>query len=133
MRDIGMIIIHCSATPIGRAVTVGEIDKWHRERGFACIGYHYVIGLDGKVEKGRDENQIGAHCEGFNSNSIGICYVGGTDTKGKPMDTRTPEQIVSLHRLVKDLKVKYPKVTIHGHNEFTKKACPCFDVRKEFK
>lgn len=133
MRTIEKIIIHCSATPDGRAVTVAEIDSWHRQRGFAMIGYHYVIGLDGKVEKGRDENQIGAHCEGQNSNSVGICYVGGLDHNGKPMDTRTPQQIASLHRLVQELRSKHSKATIHGHYEFSKKACPCFNVRNEFK
>ena len=25
----------------------------------------------------------------------------------------------------------FPHATIHGHNEFSAKACPCFDVKKE--
>ncbi|PZX18110.1 N-acetylmuramoyl-L-alanine amidase [Breznakibacter xylanolyticus] len=133
MRSINKIIIHCSATPDGRVVSAAEIDKWHRQRGFAMIGYHYVIGLDGSVEKGRDETQVGAHCEGQNSISIGICYIGGLDHNGKPMDTRTTKQISAMHLLIRELKKKYPQATIHGHNEFARKACPCFNVKNEFK
>lgn len=59
MRKIDKLIIHCSATPEGRAVSVKDIDKWHREKGYNGIGYHYVIGLNGEVWKGRDINLIG--------------------------------------------------------------------------
>ena len=129
MRKIDKLIIHCSATPEGRAVTVQDIDKWHREKGYNGIGYHYVIGLNGEVWKGRDINLIGAHTKGYNSNSIGICYVGGVDKSMKAKDTRTPAQEVALLNLVKDLKKQYPKASIHGHNEFAAKACPSFDVK----
>lgn len=132
MRQIEEIIIHCSATPEGRNVTVKDIDAWHRQRGFQCIGYHYVIYLDGSVHEGRKEELIGAHCSGHNSKSIGICYVGGLDRNGKPKDTRTEEQRKALVRLISTLRTRYPKATVHGHNEFANKACPCFDVRKEY-
>ena len=97
MRDITKIIIHCSATPEGRITTVQDITKWHLARGFQTIGYHYVIYLDGSVHPGRPESVAGAHAKGHNSNSIGICYVGGMD-KGNihPMDTRTPAQKAAL-------------------------------------
>jgi SAM-dependent methyltransferase len=77
MRKIDRIIIHCTATPQGREVTVGEVDRWHRARGFSGIGYHYLIGLDGNMRTGRSVKQAGAHCEGQNAHSIGVCYVGG--------------------------------------------------------
>lgn len=132
MRTITKIIVHCSATPEGRNYTVADIDRWHRQRGFKCIGYHYVIYNDGSVHTGRDEDAIGAHCSGYNANSIGICYIGGmTADNKKPKDTRTPEQRVALRELIKRLKAKYPKATIHGHREFANKACPCFDVKIE--
>ena len=132
MRRIDKIIIHCSATPEGRHHTVKDIDRWHRERNFAKIGYHWVIYLDGSVHKGRDEKEIGAHCLGQNANSIGVCYIGGTNLRMEAKDTRTPEQKKALIELVKDLKKRYPKATVHGHNEFAKKDCPSFDVKKEF-
>ena len=62
MRNIDSIIVHCSATKAGQDFTAADIDCWHRERGFNGIGYHYVIRLDGKLEKGRDVSLAGAHC-----------------------------------------------------------------------
>jgi N-acetylmuramoyl-L-alanine amidase len=132
MRNINLIIIHCSATKEGQNFHLKDIDRWHRERGYKKVGYHYVIDLDGTVEKGRDESEIGAHCQGKNKNSIGICYVGGLDINGKPKDTRTKEQKEALWNLLRELLVKYPKATIHGHRDFANKACPSFDVSKEY-
>lgn len=133
MRKIDKIIIHCAATPEGKPYTVADIDRWHRQRGFRCIGYHFVIYLDGSIHKGRPVEQIGAHCTGQNANSIGICYIGGYTKDGKtPKDTRTEAQRAALIQLVKELKASYPKATIHGHNEFANKACPSFNVQKEF-
>lgn len=132
MRKIDKIIIHCSATPEGKPFTVADIDRWHRDRGWQGIGYHYVVYLDGSIHKGRSEEIIGAHCSGQNAHSIGICYIGGLDASGKAKDTRTPAQRKALHELVSDLKTRYPAATIHGHNEFANKDCPCFNVKNEF-
>lgn len=131
MRNINEIIIHCSATPEGREVTVKDITLWHIKRGFKTIGYHYIIYLDGSVHIGRSEEEVGAHCLNHNSNSIGICYVGGCDEKMKVKDTRTDKQKESLIGLVKELKLKYPSTTIRGHNEFANKACPSFSLKDE--
>lgn len=133
MRRIDKIIIHCTATPEGRYVTVADVDRYHKSRGWSGIGYHYLIGLNGEIWQGRDESQIGAHTMGQNTNSIGVCYVGGVDKSMNPKDTRTPAQIDALKKLIADLKKKYPQATVHGHNEFATKACPCFDVKKEFR
>lgn len=133
MRKITEIIIHCAATPEGKDFTVQDIDRWHRQRGFKCIGYHFVIYRDGSIHKGRPLDQIGAHCTGHNANSIGICYIGGCAADGKTAkDTRTGAQREALKRLVSELRVAYPQATVHGHREFAKKACPSFDVQKEF-
>ena len=132
MRRIDEIIIHCTATQEGKDFHASDIDKWHKARGWKGIGYHYVITLDGTIEKGRDENAVGAHTLNHNIYSIGIVYVGGLDKNGKPKDTRTPEQKESLWGLLIQLLCKYPDATIHGHNEFANKACPCFDVQKEY-
>ena len=133
MRKIDKIILHCSATKEGRHFTAEDIDRWHRARGFAKIGYHHVVYLDGSVHTGRDESLIGAHCLGHNATSIGVCYIGGLDTAGNPKDTRTEAQKAALPGLVDNLKARYPNAKVHGHNEFAAKACPCFDVKKEFR
>ena len=134
MRRITEIIIHCTATKEGEEVTVADVTAWHIERGFRTIGYHYLISLTGEVWQGRPLEETGAHAKGHNLYSIGICYVGGLDnnSKPKPKDTRTPLQKKAMLELIKELKQKYPKATIHGHYEFANKACPCFDARNEY-
>lgn len=131
MRSIDKIIIHYTETPEGRNVTVQDIDAWHKQKKFKCIGYHYVVYLDGSIHGGRPEEQMGAHCAGQNEHSIGVCYVGGI-RDGVKCDTRTPEQKRSLYLLLKMLKKKYPNATIHGHNEFSKKECPGFNAYEEY-
>jgi N-acetylmuramoyl-L-alanine amidase len=133
MRKIEEIIIHCTATKEGVDVNAATINKWHKQKGWKGIGYHYVIKLDGTVEKGRKDEEVGAHCVGHNAHSIGIVYVGGLDVNGKPKDTRTDAQKEAFWELLRQLLNKYPSATIHGHNEFSNKACPCFNVEKEYK
>jgi len=147
MRAINKIIIHCTATKEGLPVTVATVTAWHKQRGFITIGYHYLIGLNGEIWKGRNEREIGAHVSGNNSASIGICYVGGLDVNGRPKDTRTPAQKESLIKLLRELKEKYPNSTVLGHRDYSPdlngngiieewewlKACPCFDAKNEYK
>ena len=133
MRKITEIIVHCSATPEGKDFTVADITRWHRQRGFRTIGYHYVVYRDGSVHSGRPEGEIGAHCNGHNACSIGICYIGGLAADGKTAkDTRTPEQRKALLMLLRRLRAKYPNAKIHGHRDFAAKACPSFDATKEY-
>ena len=133
-RTIKEIIIHCTATPEGRVETVQSIRNMHKAKGWSDIGYHYLIGLNGECWEGRNVNLIGAHCEGHNSNSIGVCYVGGVDKKMQAKDTRTEKQKDALVALLKDLRKLYPKAKIYGHHDFNKgKSCPCFDAKNEYK
>lgn len=131
-RMINEIIVHCTATKEGVPVTIEEIRKWHKQRGWSDIGYHYVVMLDGKIKCGRDVNISGAHCAGHNSHSIGVCYVGGLDSHGYTKDTRTKEQKKSLINLLKRLKQLYPSAKIYGHSKFAAKACPCFNAELEY-
>jgi len=132
MRNIDKIIIHCSATKEGNNVTASTIDQWHKDRGWRGIGYHYVVTLDGTIEYGRSIYETGAHVKNYNKGSIGICYIGGLGSSMEAKDTRTIEQKESLLLLLKTLKKMHPKATIHGHNEFSSKACPCFDANEEY-
>lgn len=133
-RMINEIIVHCTATPEGRECSISEIRQWHKARGFADIGYHYVIHLNGIVDVGRDVDISGAHCTGHNAHSIGVCYVGGVAKDGTiPKDTRTDEQKASLLALLSDLKKLYPNASIRGHRDFANKACPSFDATKEYR
>ena len=130
-RKIKNIIVHCSATAEGKDYTVDDITRWHKQRGYATIGYHYVIYRDGSVHEGRNIDTIGAHCEGHNTGSIGICYIGGLASDNKTAkDTRTDAQEKALVDLVKKLKDMYllTPEAIHGHYEFANKACPSFRI-----
>lgn len=134
-RPIDQLIIHCAATPPGMDIGVEEIRKWHVDgNGWKDIGYHNVIRLNGALENGRPLDQVGAHCAGQNTGSIGVCMVGGVDAKGKPSANFTEAQWAALRRYVMVFKAEYPEATIHGHNEYDKgKACPSFDVQKWLK
>lgn len=152
-QKVDSIIIHCSASKEGVNLKAADIDKMHKQRGFRCIGYHFVINLDGTIEEGRPVTMQGAHCDNldkngvsYNRHSIGICYIGGLDKNGKAKDTRTEAQKGALRFLVNDLKQKYGIKVVLGHRDTYKdlngdgvvdrrdwlKACPCFDVRSEF-
>ena len=152
-QNIDAIVIHCTASRAGQDLRAADIDKMHQERGFAMIGYNYVMDLDGTVEDGRPLSRDGAHCntaglsgKSYNKHSIGIVYVGGLDENGKPADTRTPEQKRALADLVYRLINEYPIVEVIGHRDASPdkngngkiernewiKQCPCFSVRDEF-
>lgn len=94
------------------------------------MGYHWIIKINGDIEAGRSENLQGAHCEGHNHHSIGVCYVGGLDADGQPANTLTANQDVALVALCKNLKKKYPMAKIVGHSQIANKCCPCFNVEK---
>ena len=132
MREINRIIVHCTATPENRVVTVEDVRQWHKARGWSDIGYHIMIYLDGTVHEGRPIERSGAHCKGQNKNSIGIAYVGGVDKDMNPKDTRTEEQKEALVDMLSYYKTKYPKLEIFGHRDFSSKACPSFDATKEY-
>lgn len=132
------IIIHCSDTKEGKYFDEEDINMWHKKRGFKEIGYHIVILLNGEIRKGRDIEEIGAHCLGENLDSIGICYIGGQNENGKHEDTRTEEQKKSLESVINSLKRKYKEkegidLIVYGHKDFsTYKVCPCFNAYKEY-
>ena len=132
-RKIEKIFIHCSATKEGRDIKTETIKSWHvKGNGWSDIGYHFVIELDGSLHNGRPLHRAGAGVKGHNEKSIHVCYIGGVDSDKNPKDTRTSSQKETLVKLVEALKEDYPQASIHGHNEFAAKACPSFDVKKEF-
>lgn len=136
MRDITHIVIHCAATKNGdAAIKLADLDKMHRDKGWRKIGYHFVVEIDGSVREGRQLEEIGAHVEGNNAKSIGICMVG--------TDKFTDAQWQSLRTLVADLQQRFSKAETCGHRDFSPdrngdglidawewfKLCPGFDVK----
>lgn len=146
------IVLHCSATRANQAsIGAAEIRAMHTTpvsrggRGWSDIGYHWVIKRDGTVEQGRrPENSVGAHVEGWNAKTLGVCLVGGlNNATGRPEDNFTAAQQASLRRLVGELLRRYPTAKVLGHRDLSPdrngdgiitaneylKACPCFDAR----
>lgn len=126
MTQIKLIVLHCAATPNRKHFTAEDIHRWHLERGWSGIGYHYVIDLNGAVEPGRPHYWQGAHVAGHNDGSLGICLIG--------TDEFTSEQHRSLERLLKNLRTQYPAAKIRGHRDYDEgKECPGFDVAQWLK
>ncbi|MDB4301947.1 N-acetylmuramoyl-L-alanine amidase [bacterium] len=134
-RKIDLLVIHCSATPVTMDIGVKEIREWHTSspRNWSDIGYHYVIRLDGTVEKGRSPSRSGAHAKGFNKNSLGVCIIGGSDKDLKPENTMNEAQEKALIDLIVELDWTYLDMDVKGHNELSSKACPSFDVQEWLK
>ena len=134
MRQINLIVVHCTASRNGKARPVAAIEADHRARGFSSIGYHYVIYRNGGISTGRDVTEIGAHVTGYNQKSLGICLVG--------TDRFTEDQWESLRDLVTRLQSLYPESRVVGHRDLSPdqnangivekfewlKTCPGFDV-----
>ena len=120
MRKINKIIIHCTATPEGRDVSIDEVRRWH-----------FLVRLDGTVEEGRPIEMTGAHTRSHNWDSIGIAYSGGTGKNGEWLDTRTDAQKDALVDLICQLHDCYGG-TVYGHRDFSEKACPSFDAKTEY-
>ena len=145
MRFINLIVIHCTATKNGVGVPVETIGRWHKSRGFKMIGYHYVIQPDGRVDTGRDEEVPGAHAQGHNAHSIGVCLVGGLgghDRLNPGLYTEAAWE--SLRIVVQDLMDRYPEARVVGHRDLSPdldgdgevephewlKKCPAFEVQE---
>ena len=136
MRKLDTIIIHCTATRSGwmedspTTEKVNEVRRWHLDRGWSDVGYHYLIDRDGTIASGRPVERSGAHTRGHNRGSVGIALFGGhgSSTTDEFTENFTPEQGASLRDLISDLMSNHGEMKIAGHNEYSTKACPGFNV-----
>ena len=123
VKDIKLLVVHCSDTENSEALTAIDIHKMHLNFGWDGIGYHKIINRSGKIENGRPEYWIGAHVRGKNRISLGVCLIG--------KNRFTVKQFISLERVLRKWKYLYPKAKIVGHRDTgdTAKTCPNFDVK----
>ncbi len=110
------IILHHAAASEASVTTV---HNWHLQRGWVGIGYHFYVRKDGSIYRGRPEDTIGAHTEGYNSRSIGICAEGNFE-----VETMPDAQKRAIIELLRELKKRYPNVQIKRHKDFANTACP---------
>lgn len=130
-------ILHCAAVPSGwaenhTAVTAAkEIDRWHREKGSRCIGYHFVVMPSGEVALGRPLLHTGAHTLGHNQGTVGILMI-ETKKAIKPdglfEDHFTEAQRLVVSGIIAALRSQFPKIEVAGHNQFAPRICPAFKV-----
>jgi len=131
IKSVNYIVIHCAATRPSQDIGASDIRRWHRQKGWLDIGYHYIIRRDGTVEIGRPEEQPGAHARGFNHLSLGICLAGGVGEDGiTPQANFTHDQMTALAALILDIEERHPEADVIGHRDLpnVRKACPSFDV-----
>ncbi len=130
--DHQYLVVHCAATRPSQDISAEDIDRWHKEKGFDKIGYHYFIKRNGNIENGRLESETGAHAYGYNSKSLGICLAGGVteDDITVSENNFTKEQFESLDRLVEQIENTYLGIKVIGHNEISTKDCPGFNVQE---
>ena len=119
MREINLIVVHCSATRADRDFTENDLEVCHRHRGFNGAGYHFYIRKNGDIKNTRPLEKPGAHALGYNAHSIGICYEGGLDVRYRPADTRTEWQKHSLRVLIRTLLMDYPGCRVCGHRDLS--------------
>lgn len=133
-QNVYYIIVHCTATRRDQDYTPEQMEKDHKGQGYYTTGYHFYIRKDGTITQHRPLNEKGAHCKGWNSHSIGVCYEGGYDNKWKPADTRTEKQKAALRRLIDWLLRRFDNASVLGHRDMpgVNKACPCFDAELEY-
>jgi N-acetylmuramoyl-L-alanine amidase len=140
------LVIHCTATPEGMAVTKDTIIRWHTSpvekggRGWKRPGYADIIYLDGSLvnivpyneDSVVDSWEITNGTPGLNTNSRHIVYAGGMDKENKhAKDTRTLAQKIAMEGYVKKIVRLHPDIVILGHNQApgaNGRACPSFDV-----
>ena len=147
MREINLIVVHCTASRVTSNLTPESLRQMHLNNGWQDCGYHYYIRKSGDIIPMRDISIAGAHAKGYNTNSLGVCYEGGLDAQGKAQDTRTEEQKQALTTLLRYLLKTYPGSILCGHRDLSPdlngngiiephewtKMCPCFDVSTEYK
>lgn len=116
-KTVRLIIHHAAAG----SASVATVHQWHLNRGWAGIGYNFYITKDGIIYQGRGWDYVGAHCSGYNSTSLGICFEGNYDTE-KDMPAAQYNAGVGL---IRDALSRYPAITeICGHKAHGATACP---------
>lgn len=98
------------------------IDIHKHKKGWADIGYHYLIGTSGTIYEARSMRYQGAHARGANNiGNIGIAVMGDYEANLPPK-----VQVESMKKLVRYLQNKYriSNNQIHGHIHFTGTKCP---------
>jgi N-acetylmuramoyl-L-alanine amidase len=130
MRKISKIIVHCSDSPDDLDIGFKQINDWHKQNGWLSpsgisCGYHYIVRRDGRVQRGRPDEEMGAHTKGHNANSIGICWIG----RKSPSEEQRKALYVLINGIRADLNISIDKV--YGHCEFDRfKTCPNLDMDK---
>lgn len=116
-KETNAIAVHHAAAD---ELSIYDIHEMHLARGYAGVGYHYLVRKDGSIYPGRPIETVGAHASGRNYDTIGICFEGNYDqTKTMPL-----AQLNAGKELVASLKKTYGIDVVLAHKEINATACP---------
>jgi N-acetylmuramoyl-L-alanine amidase len=99
-----------------------QIQQWHLDRGWATVGYHFVVSPTGRIFRGRPVDRLGAHVLGHNAGTVGICLMGNFQTE-RP----TSSALASLEHVRTRLVPGGARVPLLGHRDHRgheSSACP---------
>lgn len=90
-------------------------------RGWADIGYHYIVDPSGRVWEGRNIAYQGAHVKDQNENNLGILVLGNFEIQ-RP----SPQALSTLDRFVVFNMQRYriPLGRVRTHREMAQTDCP---------
>ncbi|MCM3411449.1 peptidoglycan recognition protein family protein [Metabacillus litoralis] len=125
IKSVKKIVAHHPAHPTW---DINDIHKAHQNKGWNGIGYNYFITQDGRIQLGRGMN-VGAHCEGHNSNTLGVSFQGNFEIQ-IPTEAQYRTGAKLIAKLLTDARLSIQDVI--GHRDLAATVCPGknFDVRK---
>ena len=116
-----MVVIHHTGEPDIDA-SAEQINQWHKNNGWAGIGYHYVIRKDGTVEQGRPAWAVGAHAQGENYHTIGV-HLSGDFMHAQPTDAQIESTAMLLANICTDYGIDSDRQHIVGHCDLMPTDC----------
>ena len=141
-REITEVVVHWTGTFLNQDIGSDEVHEWHTQRGFSGCGYHYVIRKDGRIQRGRPVNKVGAHAKdnGHNNRSIGISFAAGYNCMSGTRERHhyinsgsiNEKQFAAFDQFLGNFYKVYPGAQAWGHidTDDKGKTDPGFDVEE---
>lgn len=126
--------VHYTDTPSANPDRqIRSIQRYHMDtRGWCDIGYHFLVGIDGRIFEGRPIELLGAHVSGNNTGNIGVSFIGCFHSTGcGSMGPTTPPDVMldAGGRLLGTLSRLYgitlDRSSVKGHRDHAGASTDC--------